>query len=317
MNIIVTGGAGFIGSHVTRALIQKNHKVLVIDNLHPYYSINRKKEHLSFIKEAGDFIFKQLDLRDEEQTIQAFKEFKPDYVVHLAALPGVRNSILHPNEYIDYDIKATVHVLKASALSSAKHVVFASSSSVYGNHHKEPMKEEMADGKVISPYAAAKYGAESFCFAYEHLYGIPVTILRFFTVYGPWGRPDMAITKFLSKALKGEPIELYGTHSARDYTYIDDAVDGILRALFLNKESNIFNIGSSNPISLLKVVDLLKTYFPQIHIKKTKPQPGDVSWTWADITKAKNILNYEPKVTFKEGLKKTVEWAKTYSKNNK
>jgi len=312
MNIIVTGGAGFIGSHVSRALIQKNHRVLVIDNLHPYYSINRKKDHLSFIKEAGFFQFKQLDLRDEDNTIKAFCEFKPDYVIHLAALPGVRNSILNPNDYIDFDIKATVNVLKASAEISVKNVLFASSSSVYGNHHKKPMKEEMANGEVISPYAAAKYGAESFCFAYEHLYGITVTILRFFTVYGPWGRPDMAITKFLAKALNGEPIELYGTHSARDYTYIDDAVDGILRALFFNKNSNIFNIGSSNPISLLTVVDLLKQYFPNIHIKEIEPQPGDVSWTWADTSKAKQLLKYEPKVTFEEGLKKTIEWAKAY-----
>lgn len=314
MKIIVTGGAGFIGTHVARALIKEGHAVLVIDNFHPYYSVERKKDHLAYIKEAGSFFFEQFDLRNEEKTLNCFQKFLPDAVIHLAALPGVRNSILHPEDYIDYDIKATVNVLKAAGETSVNHVLFASSSSVYGNIHPKPMKEDMANGQVISPYAAAKYGAESFCFAYEHLYGIQVTILRFFTVYGPWGRPDMAITKFLQKSLAGKAIELYGTNSARDYTYIDDAVEGILRALTYNEKSDVFNIGSSQPIPLLEVVKEMKQFFPEMKFVETKRQLGDVAWTWADITKAKKLLGFEPKTTFQEGLRKTVEWAKAYAK---
>lgn len=315
MNVIVTGGAGFIGTHVSRALILKGHRVLVLDNLHPYYSVERKKDHLAYIKEAGEFNFQKLDLRNETETLASLVQFKPDAVIHLAALPGVRNSILHPQEYIDYDIKATVNVLKAAGEIGVKHVVFASSSSVYGNRHHEPMKEEMANGKVISPYAAAKYGAESFCFAYEHLYGFQVSVLRFFTVYGPWGRPDMAVAKFIQKALNGETIEVYDLNSARDYTYIDDAVDGILRVLFHSPKSAIYNIGSSLPIPLIDVVELIKQHFPLVHIKESAPQLGDVTWTWADISKANETVGYKPKVAFKDGFLSTVEWAKKYVQN--
>ncbi|WP_243291200.1 NAD-dependent epimerase/dehydratase family protein [Bacillus sp. FJAT-47783] len=312
MNVIVTGGAGFIGTHVSRALILKGHRVLVLDNLHPYYSVERKKDHLAYIKEAGEFNFLKVDLRNETETLKSFRLFEPDAVIHLAALPGVRNSILHPQEYIDYDIKATVNVLKAAGEAGVKHVVFASSSSVYGNRHQEPMKEEMANGKVISPYAAAKYGAESFCFAYEHLYGFKVSVLRFFTVYGPWGRPDMAIAKFILKGLNSETIEVYDLNSARDYTYIDDAVDGILRVLFHSPNSNIYNIGSSLPIPLTDVVALMKQHFPDIRMIESTPKLGDVTWTWADISKVNTTVGYKPKVTFEEGFLRTVEWAKKY-----
>ncbi|WP_243386115.1 GDP-mannose 4,6-dehydratase [Bacillus kexueae] len=311
MKVIITGGAGFIGSHVSRSLIEKGHEVLIVDNLHPYYRRERKQMHLDYIKRSGDFQFHKADIRDEKKLEEIFNNFQPEAVIHFAALPGVRNSILQPIEYIDFDINGTVQVLKAAGKIGAKHVLFASSSSVYGDQVKRAVKEEMADGKVISPYAAAKFGAESFCHAYEHLYGYTVSIIRFFTVYGPWGRPDMAIQKFIKKAIVGDKIELYDLQSARDYTYIDDAVEGVLRILFYNKQSNIFNIGTGHPIELVTVIEELNKYFPALRFSTSTPQVGDVNWTWADISNAQHIVGYEPKIAFQEGLKRTVEWAKS------
>lgn len=315
MKIIVTGGAGFIGSHLTRKLLTEGHDVLIIDELHPYYSVERKMRQLEFAREAGEFTFiKKSLLHDQEEVKEIFQSYKPDIVIHLAAIPGVPLSIEKPNEYVDYDIKATINALRFAGESKVKHFIFASSSSVYGEQKNVPLREEMATGKVVSPYAAAKYGAESFCHAYSSLYDYKISILRFFTVYGPWGRPEMAITGFIKKLLENEEISIFGSRTARDYTYIDDCIHGILSSFNQKNKIDIYNIGSGKPIFIEELVEHLRFHFPDLSVKQTGFRQGDVSSTWSDFSKAERQLGYQPSVSFSEGIKKTVEWAKTYAK---
>lgn len=312
MKVLITGGAGFIGCHLSRRFIEKGHEVTVVDMLHPYYSIERKRKQLQFVEEAGPFSFFSFNLLDEAKTRQLFEETKPECVIHLAAIPGVMLSLEQPLEYVDYDVKATINVLKCAGETGVKRVVFASSSSVYGNAHAGPVKEEMATGQVISPYAAAKYSAESFCHAYHHLYGFQLTILRFFTVYGPWGRPDMAMAKFIQSAMKEEPILLYGKKTTRDYTYIEDIIDGIEASVFHEHEFETFNLGSSHPVAIERFVEILSSSFPHLKSIQKEKRAGDVVHTWADVSKARQLLGYKPKVTIEEGIERTIHWFKTY-----
>lgn len=312
MKILITGGAGFIGSHFAVKMIREQHEVAIIDNLHPYYSVERKKQHLDVIRRAGDYQFYQTDLLDRHETIEMIKEISPEAIVHLAALPGVAYSILRPLEYIDYDVKATVNVLEGAGNAGVKQVIFASSSSVYGMMKDIPFKEEMAAGKPISPYAASKYAAESFCHVYGHLYGLDVKILRFFTVYGPWGRPDMAIANFIKKLKAGEEITIFGEGGSRDYTYVGDIVNGIGLALNNLEQSAIINIGSGRPISMDQLLDELRIHYPDIKISREGNRAGDVDRTWADITLARELLGYEPEADFRKGIAETVAWAEQY-----
>lgn len=312
LKILITGGAGFIGSHFAVKMLKEQHEIAIIDNLHPYYSVDRKKQHLEVIKEAGDFQFYQTNLLDRDETINIIKEISPEAIVHLAALPGVAYSILRPLEYIDYDVKATVNVLEGAGMAGVKQVIFASSSSVYGMMKNVPFREEMAAGKPISPYAASKYAAESFCHVYGHLYGMNVKILRFFTVYGPWGRPDMAIANFIKKLKNNEEITIFGQGGSRDYTYVGDIVNGMGLALKNLKQSAIINIGSGRPISMDQLLDELRVYYPDMKIRTEKNRAGDVDRTWADISLARELLGYEPEVGFSKGIAKTVAWAEQH-----
>jgi UDP-glucuronate 4-epimerase len=312
VKVLITGGAGFIGCHLSRRLIEQGHEVTVVDMLHPYYSIERKRKQLHFVEEAGAFSFFSFNLLDEAKTRQLFEETNPECVIHLAAIPGVMPSLEQPLEYVDYDVKATINVLKSAGETGVKRVVFASSSSVYGNAHAGPVKEEMATGQVISPYAAAKYSAESFCHAYQHLYGFQLTILRFFTVYGPWGRPDMAMAKFIQAAVKEEPILLYGKKTTRDYTYIGDIIDGIEASVLHEHESETFNLGSSHPVAIERFVEILSSSFPGLKSIQKEKRAGDVVHTWADVSKANQLLGYKPQVTIEEGIERTIHWFKTY-----
>ncbi|RSD27651.1 NAD-dependent epimerase/dehydratase family protein [Mesobacillus subterraneus] len=315
MRILITGGAGFIGSHLAVKMLKEQHELAILDNLHPYYSVERKKQHLEVIKLAGDFEFYQSDLLDREETIRIIEKFSPEAIVHLAALPGVAYSILRPLEYIDYDVKATVNVLEGAGKAGVRQVVFASSSSVYGMQNQEiPFKEDMATGKPISPYAASKYAAESFCHVYGHLYGLDMKILRFFTVYGPWGRPDMAIVNFIKKLKQGEEITVFGQGGSRDYTYVSDIVAGIERAIEKLQHSAILNIGSGRPISMEQLLAELKLYYPDMVIRRDGERAGDVDRTWADISAARELLGYEPKMDFSKGIAETVAWAEQYEK---
>ncbi|MCR8850999.1 NAD-dependent epimerase/dehydratase family protein [Rossellomorea sp. SC111] len=316
MKIIVTGGAGFIGSHLSRKLIEEKHELLIIDSFHPYYSPERKKRQLSFVREMGSFRFVQKDLLIDEEDLQdVFHDFKADCVVHLAAIPGVSHSLLVPNEYVDYDIKATINTLRMAGESGIRKFIFASSSSVYGNTNHIPSKEEDATGAVVSPYAAAKYSAESFCKAYASIYGMDLTILRFFTVYGPWGRPDMAIYSFIKKLMNGQGIPIYGLENKRDYTYIDDIVDGTYKAI-KSEESGTFNLGNGSPISMEGLISELRTHFPALELRVTDRRVGDVTSTYADSRKAKEILGYSPSVSFAEGINRTVQWMKEYEQKD-
>lgn len=312
VKILITGGAGFIGSHFAVKMLEEQHEVAIVDNLHPYYSVERKKKHLDVIKRAGDYQFYQTDLLDRDDTIDIIKKISPEAIVHLAALPGVAYSILRPLEYIDYDVKATVNVLEAAGKAGVKQVIFASSSSVYGMMKNTPFREEMAAGKPISPYAASKYGAESFCHVYGHLYGMDIKILRFFTVYGPWGRPDMAIANFIKKLKNKEEITVFGQGGTRDYTYVGDIVNGIGLALQKLQQSAILNIGSGSPISMDQMLDELKLYYPDMKVRREQNRAGDVDRTWADISLARELLGYEPETDFRIGIAETVAWAEQY-----
>ncbi|MCA1056375.1 GDP-mannose 4,6-dehydratase [Rossellomorea aquimaris] len=316
MKIIVTGGAGFIGSHLSRKLIEEKHELLIIDSLHPYYSPERKKRQLSFVQETGPVTFVKKDLlADEDELKSLFHSFKADCVVHLAAIPGVSHSLSVPNEYVDYDIKATINTLRMAGESGTKKFIFASSSSVYGNTKQAPSMEEDAKGEVVSPYAAAKFSAESFCKAYASIYDLDLTILRFFTVYGPWGRPDMAIYSFISKLMADEEIPIFGMENKRDYTYIDDIVDGTYKAI-VKDVTGTFNLGNGKPVSMERLVEELKSHFPSLRLQVTDRRLGDVTSTWADIGEAKKLLGYNPSITFAEGIRRTVQWMKEHEQNS-
>ncbi len=312
MNILITGGAGFIGSSLAKSLLKAGHEVSIIDHFSEYYDAKRKTEQLAEVKKFGDIKINVFDLFDEEKTLAHFKNNSYDKVVHLAALPGVQHSLSNPHDYIDQDIKVVVNVMRAAGEAGVKHVLFGSSSSVYGSQDRGPVSEKDANGKVKSPYAAAKAGAESFCHAYQSLYGFKLTILRFFTVYGPWGRPDMAIPLFVDRLIKGEEIIVYDRNQSRDFTYIGDIVKGITLAFEQRNQSEIYNLGSGKPVSLSDLVQLLFRYFPDAKVVDQTFRPGDVRHTWSDIKKARRELGYSPEVDFEEGLRRTVEWAKQF-----
>jgi UDP-glucuronate 4-epimerase len=309
VKILVTGGAGFIGSHAASHLITEHHEVSVIDNFHTYYSPQRKKKQLERVQATGPCYLYSQDLLNEEVCKDLFMRHSFDAVIHLAALPGVTYSIQQPDQYIDINLKATLNVLKWAGQTGVKHVIFASSSSVYGDQAGQPLSEDMASNKVISPYAASKVGAESLCHVYQNMYGFKLSILRFFTVYGPWGRPDMAITTFIRKLLNGEVIDVFGEKSARDYTYIDDIVRGIDATLHSSSEHGIFNLGSGRPVSMSTLLEHLKQHFPHMRINEKPWRSGDVKMTWADISRAKEVLGYKPAVSFADGLAQTIKWA--------
>ncbi len=312
MKVIVTGGAGFIGHHLVKYLVQLEYKVYIIDNFDDYYSPQRKRKQLESIGYRNRYQLIEANLLQEEKVHHIFQKIKPDIVVHLAALPGVSYSLENPHAYIEKNIEMTVNVLKAAGINHVKHVVFASSSSVYGDQKNVPLMEEMANGKVISPYAASKYSAESFCQAYSHIYSFQLTILRFFTVFGPFGRPDMAIGKFISKLLRNEEITLFGQGVSRDFTYVDDIVRGIELAMKRKGENEIYNLGAGHPVTMEELLLELKKFFPHMQVKQEKYRIGDVSATWADISKATKQLGFKPTVSFQEGIKRTVQWAKEY-----
>lgn len=311
MNILITGGAGFIGSHLAERLLHQ-HNVTVVDLFHPYYSPKRKQARLEALRQAGSFRFQRLDLRDEAAVKELMAGGSFDAAYHLAALPGVSYSLAAPQEYVEHNVKATINLLKWAGEAGVRHVLFASSSSVYGNREQIALSEEMAGGQVISPYAATKTAAEAFCHAYRHLYGYRVTALRFFTVYGPWGRPDMAIATFIRKAMNGEEIEVFGENSARDYTYIDDITAGLEAALASPLDFGVYNLGAGNPVPMSRLLAELKLHFPELKIVRKPHRAGDVNMTWADIAKAERLLGYSPQVSIVEGLSRTVSWAKKH-----
>ncbi len=311
--VLVTGAAGFIGSSLTDRLLADGKRVVGLDNFSDFYSPKTKQENIGPALKHENFVLKKVDVRNFEGMKALFRGSGIEKVVHLAAQAGVRPSIENPFLYEDVNIKGTLNLLQLSRQFDVKNFLLASSSSVYGASANSPFSESAAVEKPVSPYAASKKACELFAFTYSHLYALPIIALRFFTVYGPRQRPDMAIYKFTKLIEEGKEIELYGSgQSRRDYTFIDDAVDGICRAIDCSFAFEVINLGNSSPISLNRLVSLLEEKLGRkAKIKALPDQAGDVPLTFADISKARRLLGYDPKVTIEDGIVRFVKWFKS------
>jgi UDP-glucuronate 4-epimerase len=310
--ILVTGGAGFIGSHLCEHLLSDRVNVICLDNFDSFYDPNIKIKNVEGVKKKFPEQFEVVtgDIRNPDHLQETFRKHQIDLVVHLAARAGVRPSISDPLLYQDVNIRGTIVLLESCKAYGIKNFIFASSSSVYGENQRVPFTEGDLDIQPISPYGATKRAGELLCYSYHHLYGTNIACLRFFTAYGPRQRPEMAIHKFTRLIDRGEKIPIYGDGSSRrDYTYIDDLIDGILGVIRYHKGFEIYNLGESQTTSLKDLIRLIeKAIDKKANIERLEPQPGDVSVTYADITKAKRMLKYQPRVKMEEGIKRFVEW---------
>lgn len=330
--ILVTGAAGFIGSTLSKRLLARGDEVIGLDNLNDYYDINLKKARLAQIESHSNFEFVQLNLEDRTAVADLFKNKKIDKVVNLAAQAGVRYSIENPLSYIDSNIVGFTNILEGSRHNNIKHLVYASSSSVYGLNTTMPFSVHNNVDHPISLYAASKKANELMAHTYSHLYNIPTTGLRFFTVYGPWGRPDMALFKFTKGIIEGTPIDVYNRGlMRRDFTYIDDIVEGVIRVLDKTPESNpnwsgdnpdpsssiapykLYNIGNNNPVELMHYIETLEKALGKTAIKNLLPmQPGDVPATYADVADLETDVGFKPQTSVEEGIENFVQWYKKY-----
>jgi len=311
--ILITGAAGFIGSNLADELLKQDFRIMGIDNFDPFYRREIKEANISGALRNSSFSFREGDIRDPEFLDRCFSEFEPGLVIHLAAKAGVRPSISDPAAYFDVNVKGTLNLLETMRRKNSGRMLFASSSSVYGNNKKTPFSESDNVDYPISPYAASKKAGELLCHTYHHLYGMDIFCLRFFTVYGPRQRCDLAINKFTRAILNGETITLFGDGTtSRDYTHISDIVQGIKKAIEKVNGFDIFNLGESNAISLTRLVSLLEEYTGKKAALKIMPlQDGDVIQTFADISKAKSVLGYNPVIDIEVGIEKYVEWYKS------
>lgn len=310
MTILVTGGAGFIGSHLVERLLTERHQVICLDNFDPFYDPALKRRNLAHALRDSRFRLVEGDLRDEGLIGKLFREEKIDIVAHLAARAGVRPSVQDPALYADVNIRGTIHLLEACRKNGVGRFVFASSSSVYGNNSRVPFSEEDPVNAPVSPYAATKKAGELLCHTYHHLYRLDVACLRYFTVYGPRQRPEMAIHLFTRSIHEGRKISIFGDGSSlRDYTYIDDAIEGTLGALSREHGYEIYNIGESQTIPLSQLIQALGEQIGKKALVEHVPeQPGDVKHTYADIRKAREHLGYNPKTDIREGLSRFIHW---------
>jgi UDP-glucuronate 4-epimerase len=310
LNVFVTGAAGFIGSHVAEALLSRGDRVCGLDNFDPFYDRAVKERNLSSLRANPGFSFLEGDIRDPADLALWGDGARPDALIHLAAKAGVRPSVADPVGYADVNVHGTIRVLEWARERAVPKVLFASSSSVYGGNTKVPFSEDDFVDRPVSPYAATKKAGELLCHTYCHLYGMNVVALRFFTVYGPRQRPEMAIHKFTRRILDGEEIELYGDGSSRrDYTCINDIVSGVLGALNAPPGYRVYNLGESATISLADLVSLLEKACGRPAVRRSKPpQPGDVPITYADISRAKDEIGYDPRTPIELGVARFVEW---------
>lgn len=309
-HVLVTGGAGFIGSHVVEKLLAENYRVTVIDNFDPFYNVEIKKKNISSFINHPEVRFYELDIQNEAALYSLLTETY-DAIIHLAAKAGVRPSIDNPVAYQEVNVKGTQNLLEFARKKNIKQFVFGSSSSVYGINTNIPWDENEGQLKPISPYASSKISGELLGHVYSYLYGIRFIGLRFFTVFGPRQRPDLAIHSFVKKIMNSEPINIYGDGSTkRDYTYVGDIVDGVFNALqYKDSEFEIINLGNHRTVTLFELIQTIETVFEKKAIIQPMPeQPGDVPVTYANIEKARNLLSYNPKTTLETGLIAFKNW---------
>ena len=337
MHVLITGSAGFIGFNLCKRLIQEEINITGLDNLNNYYSVSLKKARLKeldllSVKNKSLYKFYNCDLEDQKTLEKIFQESNPDIVINLAAQAGVRYSLTNPLAYVNSNIIGFTNLLEISRRNNIKHLIYASSSSVYGGNRIIPFKEKDPVDHPVSMYATTKRANELMAHTYSHLYGLASTGLRFFTVYGPWGRPDMALFLFTKNIIEGKPIKVFNYgHMIRDFTYIDDIVESLFRLLnrppkenldIKNKDLNpssswaphkIFNIGNSNPIELIKYIEAIEDALQIKAIKEYQPiQPGDVKTTSADTNSLNNFINFKPNTPVTEGVKKFVDWYRSF-----
>jgi UDP-glucuronate 4-epimerase len=315
MKILITGGAGFIGSACAKKLMDRRDKVVIIDNFNDYYDPKLKYDRIKIFLRGYKFKMYKADIRDGKIMERVFKKERPDKVIHLAAMAGVRYSLENPKLYADVNIMGSINLLELAVKYKIKNFVYASSSSVYGNNKKYPFSESDSVDFPISPYAASKKALELFAHLYSHTNGLNTTGLRFFTVYGPWGRPDMAYFLFADAISKGKPIKIFNRGiMGRNFTYIDDIVSGITRCLDKNQHYSIMNIGGDKEEKLMKYIEVLEKCLGKKAKKRLMPmQPGDVMRTVADIRKLRK-LGWKPTTRIEEGIGNFVEWYKEYYK---
>jgi UDP-glucuronate 4-epimerase len=332
MRVLVTGAAGFIGYYTAARLLDRGHDVIGLDNLSPYYDVSLKEARLKLLKAHERFRFVKADLADRTITEATFAEEKPERVIHLAAQAGVRYSLDHPHAYISSNITGFLHVLEGCRHHGVEHLVYASTSAVYGANRKLPFSVSDAVDHPVSLYGATKKANELMAHSYAHLFGLPVTGLRFFTVYGPWGRPDMSLFMFTRDILAGQPIKVfnYGQH-ARDFTYIDDAVEGVVRTLDAiatpdpdwrpeapnsgtsSAPYRLYNVGNHSPVGLLDYIGAIeKAVGKKAKLELVPQQPGDVEETYADVEALKQAIGFEPATPLDHGIERFVAWYRDY-----
>lgn len=307
---LVTGGAGFIGSHTCEAFVRRGDEVVCLDSFHDYYPREIKERNLERLRQSERFQLVEGDVRDLAAVEEVFSRYQPDTVVHLAARAGVRPSLAEPDQYLRVNIEGTLNLLRAAVQHPPQRFVFASSSSVYGCRNSLPYSEDQHITHPMSPYAASKVGAEALCFTYHHLYQLPVTCLRFFTVFGPRQRPDLAINTFVRLMLADQPIQMFGDgSSSRDYTFVGDVARAILAAADTELDFETINVGNSHPLTLRELIAAVgQAVGKEPQIEQLPAQPGDMLHTYADISKAKRLLGWEPQVSIEEGLAEFVRW---------
>lgn len=335
--LLVTGAAGFIGFHLSRRLLARGDQVIGLDNLNDYYDVSLKIDRLSQLQNHPNFQFYQLDLADRTGIANLFTQHSPDIVVNLAAQAGVRYSVTHPYAYVDSNLVGFVNILEGCRNSNIQHLVFASSSSVYGANTKQPFSVHDNVDHPISLYAATKKANELIAHTYSYLYGLPTTGLRLFTVYGPWGRPDMALFRFTKAILSGQPIDVFNYGKMRrDFTYIDDIVEGIARIIDVIPQSNpdwsgdspdpgtskapykIYNIGNNQPVELLHLIEVLESCLGKKARKNLMPmQPGDVPETYADVDDLIQAVGFKPTIPIEVGIERFVDWYRSYYSLNR
>ncbi|GKW45327.1 NAD-dependent epimerase [Planococcus sp. NCCP-2050] len=331
MKILITGAAGFIGSNLVKKILTLNHCVIGIDNMNDYYSVSLKEARLNLLKHP-DFTFYKTDLEDEEVITAIFKKEQPDVVVNLAAQAGVRYSLENPRAYIDSNIVGFINILEACRHNEVKHLIYASSSSVYGANASLPFSVHDNIDHPLSLYAATKKANELMAHTYSSLYNIPTTGLRFFTVYGPWGRPDMALFMFTKNIIEGKPIDVFNNgEMMRDFTFVDDIVESISRLVDKPAQPNpewtgmnpdpgtsyapykIYNIGNNNPVNLMDFIEAIEEKTGKKAIKNFMPlQAGDVPATYADVADLYRDINFQPETNIKDGVEKFVDWYVDY-----